>query len=316
MRTFLILAIAAATLTAPVTASLIEDQTGFHYQDDGGAELDAPDQCELPQPLRAIEFNAQAKSGKLVPGDDEKDYYQLNSSASLVGVRVQVLLRAADANLANLSLDVELPGCGGSVFDPATYEQQKQALESDPKYSPTEPAAEGEKTVFAQTLTGYACDSTQWHFLINKIGGRPAPDHIRVQWSDGDIENIPSDQQTPATLAHYRTTSHLDTPVWSAAVNIVQDWHGKFNLGSGPCVGEPTPPHEVFSPPFVQGAHGEFTIVYGEPYAMAAIYQPPKAPSTTVAVSCHELCNPAFDAMGLSFGYDAQAIVPSGSQEQ
>jgi hypothetical protein len=311
MRLTLILIVSATVLSASASASLIEDQTGVHYQADGGVDRDAPDTCPLLDPERILAIGGNSTKGIMVPGDDVSDFYNTPTGADLVGQRVYVRIRAADGNLAGLDIDVQLPGCNGSVFDPETWDEQAAMLNSDPKYSQTEEPAVGEKTVAAHKLTGYACDPNEWHFLINQIAGAPAPDHIRVTWSNGDIENVPIVKTTPATVVHYRTTSNLDQPVWAASVNIFAAWSGQFNLGSGPCNGAATPPPEPFVPPIDNGQSGYFTVVSALPYGTQArleeVAQPPAGTK-----SCHEFCGGALEAMGTGFGYDLfSSLAPS-----
>jgi hypothetical protein len=95
-------------------------------------------------------------------------------------------------------------------------------------------------TITAKALTDHECDSTEWHFVINQIDSVDnAPATIHVVWANGASENVPLSKFT-GKVAHYVTTSNLDSTVVSATADIYVGWSGQFNLSHGPC-GGPTP---------------------------------------------------------------------------
>ena len=98
------------------------------------------------------------------------------------------------------------------------------------------------KTIYAQALTDHDCNSDEWHFLINQINSQAnAPASITVTWANGDIEVVPLSKFTGG-VAHYTTTSNLDSTVVSATAVIYSGWPGQFNLSHGPCASpSPTP---------------------------------------------------------------------------
>jgi hypothetical protein len=100
--------------------------------------------------------------------------------------------------------------------------------------------ATGTTTIKAKALTDHECDSTEWHFLINQIESEAkAPASITVTWANGKTEEVPLSKVTGG-VAHYTTTSFLDSTVVSATATIYSWWSGQFNLSHGPC-GGPTP---------------------------------------------------------------------------
>ncbi len=99
------------------------------------------------------------------------------------------------------------------------------------------------KPIFAKALDDHGCDSSEWHFVITQIDNVKdcAPSHIYVTWADGGTEAVPL-WKTSGKVAHYVTTSHLDSSVVAASTYIYQDWAGQFNLSHGPCLPPPPPP--------------------------------------------------------------------------
>jgi hypothetical protein len=99
--------------------------------------------------------------------------------------------------------------------------------------------AQDTKSITAKALTDHECNSTEWHFVINQIDDEAnAPDSITVVWANGNSEVVPRDKFTGG-VAHYLTTSNLDSTVVSATAQIYTGWSGQFNLSHGPC--GPTP---------------------------------------------------------------------------
>lgn len=95
-------------------------------------------------------------------------------------------------------------------------------------------------SIWAKSLTGYDCDSSGWHFVINQIDQKSdAPASIVVTFANGDVVTVPLDTYT-GKVAHYRTTQNLDSEVVSATASIYSTWGGEFNLSHGPCA-TPTP---------------------------------------------------------------------------
>lgn len=98
MRATILLA-ALVALAGGVQASLIEDTTGLHYQNDGGTGQDATDRCEdvARQGTNGTEATLEhadgAEGGQLVPVDDPADHWRLvvpeASSVSTVEVKVE-----------------------------------------------------------------------------------------------------------------------------------------------------------------------------------------------------------------------------------
>jgi hypothetical protein len=95
-------------------------------------------------------------------------------------------------------------------------------------------------TITAKGLTDHECDSTEWHFVINQIDSAAnAPKSITVKWANGAIEEVPLSKFTGG-VAHYTTTSNLNSTVVSATAAIYTGWSGQFNLSHGPCA-SPSP---------------------------------------------------------------------------
>jgi len=95
-------------------------------------------------------------------------------------------------------------------------------------------------TITAKALTDHECDSTEWHFVINQIDSEAkAPQSITVKRANGNTEVVPLSKFTGG-VAHYATTSNLDSTVVSATATIYSWWKGQFNLSHGPC-GAPSP---------------------------------------------------------------------------
>lgn len=95
--------------------------------------------------------------------------------------------------------------------------------------------ATGGSTISAQALNDHDCDSSEWHFVITQVDEEAnAPDSISVQWANGSSEDVSLGNFTGG-VAHYTTTSNLDSTVTSATASIYEGWSGQFNLSHGPC---------------------------------------------------------------------------------
>ena len=91
------------------------------------------------------------------------------------------------------------------------------------------------QTITAKALTDHECNDEEWHFVINQIDTEDdAPLSIHVVWVNSDDETVPLDKFT-GKVAHYLTTSNLDSTVTQATAEIYTDWDGQFNLSHGPC---------------------------------------------------------------------------------
>ena len=91
------------------------------------------------------------------------------------------------------------------------------------------------KTIEAKALTDHECNTEEWHFVINQIDVESnAPASIHVIWANGSDAVLSLDKFTGG-VAHYSTTSNLDSRVISAKAEIYASWDGEFNLSHGPC---------------------------------------------------------------------------------
>jgi hypothetical protein len=100
------------------------------------------------------------------------------------------------------------------------------------------------KPITAKALTDHECDSTEWHFVITQINSTAnAPTSISVTWAGG-TEVVQLSKFTGG-VAHYVTTSNLDSTVVSATAVIYAGWSGQFNLSHGPCGPSPSPSPSV-----------------------------------------------------------------------
>ena len=98
-----------------------------------------------------------------------------------------------------------------------------------------------ETTITAKALTDHECDSTEWHFVITGVTAANAPQSIEVTWANDDTETVPLLRVTGG-VAHYVTTSNLDSTVVSATAVIFAGWSGQFNLSHGPVGQQPRRP--------------------------------------------------------------------------
>ncbi len=70
--------------------------------------------------------------------------------------------------------------------------------------------------VKAGSLTDHECDATEWHFVITQIDSAAnAPATITVTWANGRQADVPLSKFTGG-VAHYTTTSNLDSTVTDA----------------------------------------------------------------------------------------------------
>lgn len=167
MRATILLAVLVA-LTGGAQASLVEDTTGLHYQNDGGTGQDATDRCEEVDREGTDGAEATlvrgdgAQGGQLVPVDDAADHWRLvvpdPSSTSTVEVKVEssTPLRAlgyeeADrVPLVHQRVTVQTVGCepldtesfpvgqdGALAFDPGDEERFRLSLSIEPALGDT-----------------------------------------------------------------------------------------------------------------------------------------------------------------------------------
>lgn len=105
------------------------------------------------------------------------------------------------------------------------------------------------RAINAQALNEHGCDDSEWHFVITSVESEElAPATIEVTWANGSTETVPLERVTGG-VAHYATTSNLDSTVTSATADIYTAWDGQFNLSHGPCEDAPPPPPPPPSPP-------------------------------------------------------------------
>lgn len=305
-----LVALALLVLVAlPASASLVEDTlapAGVTYQEDGGKHGDAPATCALLDTGRTVGLDADRSYGMLVEIDDEADAFAFELTQASVGDRVGVqLLPGIAVDRYDIAFDVRSPDCASSVFDPSS------AYYNPPPQQPYQPPLG--RGVFAARVTGYACDPGAWKFLANQMGGIPAPADIYVEWTDGSWEYVPMQKSTPATIAMYRTTSHLDVTVARALIVLPATWRGEFHIASGPCdaaVGEPP------QPPEASARYGEFTVQEAGTHVVVVTIargtvdktlDTVQDPPTAINAGCHyTTCLVAFE--GTSFGLDAATL--------
>lgn len=312
-------AVLAVTLlllsTLPASASLIEDTlepTGAHYQEDAGVPGDAPATCAGLDHARAVTHAAAASSGMLLDVDeDTEDVYALALDESTIGTRVSVsLLTGLAVDAYDVAIDVFAPDCASSVFDPDS------AYYNPPPAEPYDPPAGS--VGHEARLTGASCDPNSWKFLANQMGGFPAPETIYVEWTNGEYEYVPVQKSTPATIAMYRTSSHLDVTVARAVIVLPTWWHGSFHMASGPCTAvEGDPP----TPPEQEAHYGEFTVQEAGTHVVLVYVTRTIAdktqdtvedliadPPTSVPLSCHrDLCSVAMAFTSYDLGSDQAA---------
>lgn len=242
-------------LSVPVSASLLEDTLaplglGVHYQEDGGVPGDAPGTCLGVDPSRTLVLDGSRSPGMLVEIDDEADAFAFPLDQGVVGERVAVDLLAGLAVSYDLAFDVFSPDCQSSVFNATSAYYDPAPAEP---YQPPVGAS-----TYEAKLTGYDCNSNEWKFLGNQMGGVPAPADIYVEWSNGEWEYVPVVKFTPATIAMYVTSSNLDVTV-ERAVIVLPSWYtGQFKLVHGPCdavEGSNDPPQYD-----ADANYGEFTV--------------------------------------------------------
>jgi hypothetical protein len=98
----------------------------------------------------------------------------------------------------------------------------------------------GTQQISARALTDHECNDTEWHFVITQIDtAADAPASIHVTWANGQSEDVPL-LKFSGGVAHYVTTSNLDSTVTSATAEIYAAWSGQFNLSHGPCGAPPS----------------------------------------------------------------------------
>lgn len=99
----------------------------------------------------------------------------------------------------------------------------------------TAPAAHATgNTIEAKSLSGYDCNNSEWHFVINGLGDTSkAPASIKVTFTNNTSVDVALEKVTGKT-AHYTLKSNLDLKVKAATAVIATDYNN-FNLSHGPC---------------------------------------------------------------------------------
>jgi len=109
-------------------------------------------------------------------------------------------------------------------------------------FVPAQAQTDGLMEISAKALGDHECDGSEWHFVITQVESESvAPGSIHVVWANGGSEDVPRDDKFTGGVAHYTTTSNLDSVVVSATTQIYSGWDGQFNLSHGPCDLPPTP---------------------------------------------------------------------------
>lgn len=190
MRATILLALLVA-LGGGAQASMIEDTTGLHYQNDGDEGQDATDSCpavEESDEEATLVQDGPAREGQLVPVDDEADHWRLvveDAQASPVTVQVDAftpvpyggqLFAASPLGLFDLDVTVRTAECdalaketvpvdgyGAVTFDAGDHSELRLSLRFNG--SPVDHA--GPATTFPVTehcapncLFGYRMDAT------------------------------------------------------------------------------------------------------------------------------------------------------------
>jgi hypothetical protein len=105
------------------------------------------------------------------------------------------------------------------------------------------------QTISAKALTDHECNADEWHFVITQIDtAAHAPATITVNFANNNTEQVSLSKVTKGGVAHYSTTSNLDSTVTSATASIYTGWSGQFNLSHGPCA-DTTPVDTTITPP-------------------------------------------------------------------
>lgn len=141
---------------------------------------------------------------------------------------------ATPRRLLSLLASVLLILAGGVMFGVST------ASAAQPSQSTL--ASDGTLTIYAHALSDHECDSTEWHFIINRVSpASNAPASISVSFANGDTVTAPLEGVT-GKAAHYTTTADLTSTVVSATAQIYAGWTGQFVLSHGPCGTTPSSP--------------------------------------------------------------------------
>jgi hypothetical protein len=75
----------------------------------------------------------------------------------------------------------------------------------------------------------------EWHFVINGLASESdAPPSVHVTWENGAEEDVLLGSFSPGGVAHYTTTTNLNSTVTSATAEIFADFN-QFVLSHAPC---------------------------------------------------------------------------------
>lgn len=291
----------------PAAGSLIETTSGgaVTYQFDAETFHDAPDTCEGV--LGAIESFAVPMDGSadgiVVPVEDEVDHFILTVAPEVVGDRVFVSVGTPVMSV-ELSLDVQVPGCGTSVV----AAENQPVPESERPAHPA--AAEGEKQVSPSSLkdgSPEACGGDDWRFVLNQFHDLAPPAALHGIWSDGTQADIPLLKSTDATMAFYATDYNTGIRLKSVIANVPEAWSGQFNSVHGPCGAvEGNGDQIVYGPANTKTQTSvAFTPVSAGDHVVSIRLLPPEVP-TSITLSCH-YCVAGTDGLAESASYITSA---------
>jgi hypothetical protein len=89
-------------------------------------------------------------------------------------------------------------------------------------------------TIEAKSLSGYSCNESEWHFVINGLDDTSkAPASIKVTFTNNTSVDVAL-EKVSGKVAHYTLKSHLTLKVKSATA-VINTGYNNFNLSHGPC---------------------------------------------------------------------------------
>jgi hypothetical protein len=298
MVEYRVLLLASVLVLVPVHAGMVEEASDgmVSYQFDAGTHHDAPDGCGDAHANWSLPLGGTI-GGMLVAGDDEVDAYVLDLPASAVGERVTVHVSPGPGS-GDLGVEVWAPGCMGDVFDAANL--------PFPLPQPPTPSS-GQTTHALHNLNGtWTCNASEWHFVVNGLGGGTAPASIHAAWTDGTETDLPLVQANQGT-AHFTATSPLGAALKGAWVNMPTGWSGNFLLSHGPC-NLPDGGAVYGDEPFALLGLLEFTPVRSGHHVVLVTYSPPEPSApTSIPASCHYCFGPVADVIR-SLNYDLSSF--------
>jgi hypothetical protein len=294
LRTGVVALLLIATLTS---AGLTGDVSNgiVHYQVDAGQDGDAPDLCALADAAFAVQAE-QTINGLLVPIDDERDVYTFNVNATLKGNKIDVFAFPAFLSRIDISLDVQVPGCGGSVLDPANHHGNVTTV---PAPGP------GEKTITPGPKEECA---ERWKFTINSVDPLRAPTAVHLMMSNGERIDVPFTHITPAGVAHYTSSVTNGYTLHSASANIYSSWSGHFHMNQQICGG--TEGDYFTSYPSGSQYRTTFTPAFVGAYIIEVSYAGERPVPTTIPVTCHIGCRDVLQLGSEEGGYDLTPSAP------